>query len=191
MQLIRDLALAVSLALAVGLSSASLVLNQRAVPGLLRFGVWVVQPTAETNATNPYAAAAAATLADLPLGIAEGLALTATYDAEGRPLSSRCTYAVEGGALPARLWTLTAYDDGGRPVTNASSRSGFHSRELLRRADGAFAIAVSPTPRPGNWIPTASSDGLILVLRLYDTPLATGLPPAEFALPVIRRESCL
>ncbi len=157
---------------------------------MARFGPWTAQPTAETTTTNPYAAAIAATLLDLPLGVAEGLAFTATTDADGAPLLSRCDTTIEGRILPARLWTLTVYDGNGRLMANAASRTSFHSRELLRRPDGSFTIDLSPTPLPGNWIPTGPEGGLVLVLRLYDTPLTTGLPPPEFALPVIRRGAC-
>lgn len=185
----RDLALAIVIAVMLGLASAAVAINQRANAGAATFGPWVARTGEAAGQADPYARAAAAATVDLPLGTAEGLAFAADTDSAGRPLDAACIYAVTGRALPARLWTLTAYDGDGLLMANASGRSGFHSRNLVRSATGDFTIALAADPQPGNWIPVAG-EGLILVLRLYDTPLTTGLAPTDLALPAIERGEC-
>lgn len=189
MRPVRDLALAVVIAVALGLASAAIAINQRANAGAATFGPWVARTGEVAGQADPYARAAAAAMVDLPLGTAEGLAFAANTDSLGRQFDTRCDYTVTGRSLPARLWTITAYDAEGRLMANPSNRSGFHSGNVVRGRDGAFAIAVATAPQPGNWIPVAGGS-LVLVLRLYDTPLTTGLAPADLVLPAIERGAC-
>ena len=95
-----------------------------------------------------------------------------------------------GQTPAARLWTLTAYDADGRLMLNPARRSGFHSREIVRRPDGSFVISVSPEVAPGNWLPIGRVEHFRLVLRLYDTPLTTGSRIADLVMPDIRKETC-
>ena len=75
-------------------------------------------------------------------------------------------------------------------MANAAHRQAFHSREILRRPDGSFVIAVSTSVKPGNWLPVAPVDHFKLVLRLYDTPVTTGSQIASLAMPEIVVERC-
>ncbi len=75
-------------------------------------------------------------------------------------------------------------------MVNVAHRPGFHSQEIVRESDGGFVIAVSPTVKPGNWLPIAAVDHFQLVLRLYDTPLTTGSQIASLVMPAIRKASC-
>jgi len=95
-----------------------------------------------------------------------------------------------GETPAARLWTLTAYDADGRLMVNVAHRPGFHSREIVRDANGDFTITVSSTVEPGNWLPIGAVDRFQLVLRLYDTPLTTGSQLAELVMPAVRKVSC-
>jgi hypothetical protein len=126
----------------------------------------------------------------VPLGAGEGLTFTAETDSDGDALSGLCVYEVAGQTPPARLWTLTAYDGGGRLMNNPARRTGFHSREILRRDDGSFAIAVAAEVQPGNWLPVAPAERFELVLRLYDMPLTSGARAQELTMPVVRRTGC-
>ena len=129
---------------------------------------------------RPLFVAMLARTGEVPLGAGEGLAFTADVDQHGRPLiAAPAAIGSSARRPPARLWTLTAYDGDGRLMVNAARRPGFHSREILRRADGSFDIAISPEVQPGNWLPIAHGDGFKLVLRLYDTPLTTGSQLAD------------
>ena len=52
-------------------------------------------------------------------------------------------------------------------------------------------MTVSPRARPGNWLPVdPAAGGIRLVLRLYDTPIATGGKLADAEMPKVERVSC-
>jgi hypothetical protein len=71
-----------------------------------------------------------------------------------------------------------------------SGRISFNSREVLRRPDGQFEIALSPQARPGNWMPLPSAGALTVVFRLYDTPAANPATAGTVALPRIDWRAC-
>ncbi|WP_082173396.1 DUF1214 domain-containing protein [Methylobacterium platani] len=108
-----------------------------------------------------------------------------------------CRYRIAGAPPPARAWTLTVESSRRpKPAPRAGAapppRTGFTSTEVLRDRDGRFAVALSPTVQPGNWLPMPAGEGSVrLVLRLYDTPVAasTGVLERE-GVPSITREDC-
>jgi hypothetical protein len=189
-RLLIDLAIAVVVAVAVGISSAWYAVERGRLFGAVTVGGWTAWPQEGTADADPYSLAMLARTGEVPLGAGEGLSFTAEDDVSGTPLSGVCAYDVVGQTPPARLWTLTAYDDDGRLMVNVAHRPGFHSREILRSADGGFTIHVSSTVAPGNWLPVTPVEHFQLVLRLYDTPLTTGNQLAELSMPVIHKVGC-
>lgn len=187
-QVIIDTMLVIAIAVSTGLGLALFALEQSRNRGTMTIGPWTATPDA--GADNPYAAAIAATTLDLPSGTSEGIVFTARTDSRGETLTRRCAYTVAGKTPVSRLWTLTIYDEDNGLMANAAARTGFHSRELLWGSDGQFTIVVSIGPRPGNWIPINSTDNLVFVFRLYDTPITTGLA-AELEMPDISVVDCL
>lgn len=122
---------------------------------------------------------------------ARGLIFLARTDTTGATLSPACDYTLKGQAAPARLWTLTALDNGLRLADTSAERTGLHSRQVLRHPDGTFTVGIAARARPGNWLPSArDADGLVLALRLYDTPLTTGTGVANVPMPAITRGDC-
>jgi hypothetical protein len=189
-RLLIDIAIALVLAVTVGVSTAWYAIDRGFIFGAVTAGAWTAWPAAGGADADPYSLATLARTGEVPLGAGEGIAFTAEDDSAGTPLSGTCTYEVVGQTPAARLWTLTAYDSDGRLMVNAARRSGFHSREILRRPDGSFVITVSPEVAPGNWLPVGRVDHFRLVLRLYDTPLTTGSRIADLTMPDIRKERC-
>ena len=190
MRSLIDLAIAVVVAIAVGVSSAWFVVERGRVFGAVTVGGWTAWPQEGSADADPYSLATLARTGRVPLGASEGLAFTAGDDADGNRLSGRCIYRLVGETPAARLWTLTAYDGDGRLMVNVAHRPGFHSREIARDASGDFTITVSSTVQPGNWLPIGAVDRFQLVLRLYDTPLTTGSQLAELVMPAVRKVSC-
>ncbi|MHA1559456.1 MAG: DUF1214 domain-containing protein [Alphaproteobacteria bacterium] len=186
-RVIIDAMLVIAIALSSGLGSALFALELSRNRGTMSIGPWTAAP--EAGVDNPYAATIAATTLDLPFGASEGIVFTARTDSRGEPLKSSCSYTIAGRAPESRLWTLTVYDADNGLMANPASRTGFHSRELLWDSDGQFTITMSTSARPGNWIPTNATDRLVVVFRLYDTPLTTGLAD-ELEMPDIRVEAC-
>lgn len=162
--------------------------------GALRLGPWTAWPLADPLEADRYSRARIARSGDLPLGPGEGLAFTAREDSAGRALDGACRYRLAGILPEARWWTLSLYDKDGRLMHNPSDRAGFTSTAVLRGAEGAVTVSVAPDLQSGNWLPSAPGK-VSLVLRLYDSPISTGLATdfgarRAIALPEIERLSC-
>lgn len=190
MRLLIDVAIALVIALTIGVTTAWYAIEHGFIFGAVTAGAWTAWPTAGSADADPYSLATLARSGEVPLGAGEGIAFTAEDDLAGEPLSGNCTYEMIGQTPAARLWTLTAYDDEGRLMVNAARRSGFHSREIVRQPDGSIVITISPEVAPGNWLPVGRVDHFRLVLRLYDTPLTTGSRIADLTMPDIRKDAC-
>lgn len=183
---------AISIALALGLGSVSLVTQKSYPLGGVKAGPWVAWPRIGSRDADPYTRAVDARSAIVPLALGEGLTITADTDGTGQPLQARCTYQIDGDTPAARAWTLTLYDEAGHLPANDAARSGFTSSEVLREANGTFVIAMGPEARPGNWLPTPAAGRVSLVLRLYETPAAAASAALEAkSLPSITRVECL
>jgi hypothetical protein len=190
MRFVIDLAVAIAVALGIGIPSAWYAIERGRLFGSVTVGGWTAWPQEGSANADPYSLAMLARTGEVPLGAGEGLSFTAEKDAAGADLSGHCTYTITGETPAARLWTLTAYDGAGRLMVNVAHRSGFHSREIVRGSDGEMLITVAPTVQPGNWLPIGQTDRFKLVLRLYDTPLTTGSQIANLVMPLIRKASC-
>jgi hypothetical protein len=190
LRFLLDIAVAILVATILGFSTAWLAVQHGHPFGDVVVGPWAAWPSAGGPDADPYSVALLARTGEVPLGAGEGLAFTATRDSDGELLSGRCDYRIEGQTPSARLWTLTAYDSEGRLMDNAARSAGFHSRGILRRPDGGMQIALSPSVKPGDWLPVARTANLTLVLRLYDTPLTTATEFTGIDMPSVRREAC-
>jgi hypothetical protein len=190
MRFVIDLAIATTLAVVIGVVSAWTLIERGRIFGAVTAGGWTAWPSEGTPDADPYSLAMLSRTGEMPLGTGEGLSFTAARDADGAPLSGQCSYHLAGETPPARLWTLTAYDADGHLMVNVARRTGFHSREVVRKPDGTFDIAIATAVEAGNWLPIAPVENFQLVLRLYDTPLTTGSQIASLSMPEIRKGSC-
>jgi hypothetical protein len=179
------------LAAAVGLGATWLTLTHGVAFGALTIGAWTAWPKSGSVGIDPYARANVVRTGELPTGTGDGVAFYARSDDAGANFDGRCTFTVTGLTPPARYWTLTLYDPEGRLVANAIDRHGFTSEEIVRGADGQFAVNIGPRARPGNWLPTGGIEKFVLVLRLYDTPIgiSTGAT-REVPMPSIAKKGC-
>lgn len=191
MRLIVLLVLTLSLAFTTGVGSAHLVLERGNVFGAVTSGVWTAWPDASGTDADPYSRAHFSRTGRLPLAPGEGLELYASSHSGPvrEPLLGSCTYRIVGSVPSARLWTLSVYDEDGHLLKTKTSRYGFHARSILRSRSDQIDITLSPTVKPGNWLPS-SGETLRLLLRLYDTPV-TGLTLAGTETPRIVKEACL
>lgn len=177
---------------ALGLGLTAAALRNGAGVGTVMVGAWQLAPQIGTPAINPYQRAALARSAAVPMSAGQGVALTASRDDAGKKLNRRCSYVVSGPVPRARFWTLGALDAQGFPIANAADRYAFTSESLLRDESGAVAIAVSPEPQPGNWLPLGGDGPFTLTLRLYDSAIQ-GLGRRELSVlkgPSIRTADC-
>jgi hypothetical protein len=188
--LLIDIAVAIVIATTIGFGTAWYAVEHGTLFDAAAIGNWTAFPLSGSPDADPYTIARLARTGEIPLGAGEGIAFTAETDSAGVSLSGNCDYTVAGQTPAARLWTLTAYANDGHLMANPAGRFGLDSRELVRRADGSFEIAVSSTVQPGNWLPTAPLAHFKLILRLYDTPLTIGGRAADLVMPSISRRRC-
>jgi len=190
LRFLLNLLVAILIACLVGFGTAALVLDRDRLFGAVTVGPWSAWPGSSSPDADPYTEAMLSRSGEVPLGIGEGLIFIAETDDGGAALSGLCTYHVVGQTPAARLWTLTAYDAEGHLMDNPAGRTGFHSREVLRRPDGSFDIAIGSEAQPGNWLPIATEGNFRLLFRLYDTPIGAGSDVADLVMPAIRRAGC-
>ncbi len=176
--------------LAGGLALTAAVLGAAQPPGASRVGGWMVWPRAGAPDADPYTKALFARRGEIAMSPAEGLAFLAQRDSSGAELRGGCAYSIAGRMPPARVWTLTAYRPDGALAAHPAARYGLTSAEAVGGDDGT-RIVVSAAPGPGNWLPVPADGRFVLMLRLYDTPLAAvsaSLDPER--LPLLKREEC-
>jgi hypothetical protein len=179
------------LAAAIGLGATWLTLTRGVAFGSLTIGAWTAWPKSGSVDIDPYARATIARTGELPVGAGDGVAFYAHTDDAGNVLDGRCSFVISGMTPAARYWTLTLYDQHGRLVANTLDRHGFTSAEIIRAADGRFAISVGPRARPGNWLPSGGIEQFVLVWRLYDTPIGVAsLTTKEGPMPAVVRKGC-
>jgi hypothetical protein len=175
----------------VGLGSTYFALSRGAAFGALSIGSWTAWPRSGTIDADPYARATIARTGQLPMALGDGVSFSAKADDSGRTLDGRCDVVVSGITPAARFWTLTLYNVNGELVANSVGRYGFTSEEIVRRADGSFAVEVGPRAGPGNWLPTGGIERYELVLRFYDTAIGVATRASrEVPMPAVKTRRC-
>jgi hypothetical protein len=190
-RLIFTTIMVLAIAAVVGLGLTWMTATRGTDIGTLTIGAWTARPKIGTAEINPYSRASIARSGELPVGTGDGIAFTTNTDDNKRPLDGRCDVVVSGVTPAARFWTLTLYDTKGHLVANALQRYGFTSEEVVRNADGSFAIRMAARARAGNWLPTGGVDRYQLMLRLYDTPVGVATRTQRDApMPAIATVGC-
>lgn len=166
------IALCLGLGTALGLALTAHAIRHGTSLGTVRLGAWLFMPEAGSPEINPYLRAHFSHTGQIPMAAAAGVMFVADQDSAGNGLRRDCRYRLTGEPPQAGFWTLEAADPDGFPLAAAPLRSSFTSAEILRQTDGQFVVEISPSPQPGNWLPSAGSGHMLLVLRLYDTSVA-------------------
>jgi hypothetical protein len=174
----------------IGLGATAAVLQNGFGFGAVSAGPWTAWPKAGAAGIDPYLRARVSHSGEMPLGASEGIGFVAQADSAGARLDGACDYAVTGETPRARYWTLTAMTPTGGFFATPAGRSGFTSSEILRAADGGFAIALSANARPGNWLPLVERESFVLALRLYETEFSAAATFDPANLPVIVKGAC-
>lgn len=183
--------LALLIAIPGGAASVWYALQSGETFGAVAVDGWTAFPDLGTDAADPYSDARVALEGVLALGSAEGLSFVAQRDSQGAALRRECSYLVDGSFPSARFWTLYAAEpslallDSGR-----RRRAATHSYEVIRKADNVVAVSVSAEAQPGNWLPSAGTGPMSLVLTLYDTPLASSTGLSQVTMPKVTRTVC-
>ena len=188
--LVKSLLVALA-GLALGLWATRAALSSLLPIAADRLGQWRVEGRAGAADADPYTRARVERDGEIPLGLGEGLRLTAREDSDGRALNPACVYRFGPHAPPARYWTLEAVDEEGYPIENEAGRYVLRSSEILRQSDGSFVITISPRAHAGNWLPIGGGARFALALRLYDPALSGAAVGVERSgAPLVVRERC-
>lgn len=159
--------LAFIVALTLGLGSAWYMIAEGSPLTTGHIGPWSIWYSAGNPTPDPYTRAYQARIGRLPITTTNALYFYASTDGTGRSLRSDCDYIIEGRPINAMWWSLALYDGTGRLIANKARRHAFSRNDVLRRPDGTFRIALAPTARPDNWLPSGDRESLQLVLRIY------------------------
>lgn len=174
----------------LGLASALAAVWHLGGHGSVRVGPWITPLDAGGPNRGPYLRAAAALRATLALARQEAIYFRAATDSDGNTLQGTCTYLIQGADLPARWWSITLYGTDHYLIANPENRYAYASANVAHEPDGSFAIHLSPTRQPGNWLDTANAAKIVLLTRLYQPHAAAAAAPSHIALPSITRQSC-
>jgi hypothetical protein len=120
----------------------------------------------------------------------EALYYNAFTDEDGEPLRAECDYIIEGGDLPARWWSITAYGKDHFLIPNSLNLYSYNMKNLQRDAQGRFKIHLSQTPKDQNWLPSAKEGTVSIILRAYNPAPALRENMGNAGLPKIAKAGC-
>ena len=190
MRIAFNLAMALTIALVVGLGGTWYALTfEKGVEKVIA-GPWRAVIEIGTTKANPYARAILARTGAIPTLATESIVFRTLTDSRGEALRGACDYRLRGDRIDARWWTLTVTDDQGRLPAGDPALHAMTNVGVVRDQDGQFEITLSPMARPGNWLATGGMARLALALRLYDTPLYVNGGLDGIVLPSITLERC-
>ncbi len=155
-----------AIALTLGLGSAWRAVNHGFFATENRYGPWAFWFREGAADADPYTIARVARQGVLPVTAASEMVFTATRDSAGSHLSGDCTYEIRGYSMPALWWSIAAFKSDGEIMPSKTGRSGFSSGNILAAADGSFTVRLSADVQPGNWIPSARGNRVILRLSV-------------------------
>lgn len=182
----------VLLGLLAGVSGATAFLAGVADFGSVSSGPWRTHPAIGAAAADPLTRARVARLGLLALNRDEAVYFTAATDSDGARLTDQCDYALVGGDLPARWWSVTLYAEDDFLAMNGDEAHAISADSTARDADGGFTALVSRA-RPAdaaNWISSKNADAFTLTARLYNPDDGVADDLAAVALPRIERRGC-
>jgi len=185
--------LGILISLVLGLGSAFLAVRSGLAAGDVRVGPWRTNLTTGSADAGLYTRARVAVAGLLALAPSETIYFTAATDSDGDLLRASCDYVLEGGELPARWWSITAYGADHFLIPNAAGRYSIGQTTVMRDAGGRWTARVSSQPSNGNWIPSGDPDAsgeLSLTLRLYNPDASVAKDAASAPLPTLVREAC-
>jgi hypothetical protein len=140
---------------------------------------WRIWP----SGTDPYVLAHYLGAGMLPPDSPQWTVYETQWDSTGAKLDSDCVYAVKGKLPAGRWWRMSA--EGKNAAVSPPHRSWLQSDNAVLEADGTVRIALSPSPRPANWLMPPDVSDLRLLLFVLEENRGDKVPP-----PAVDRISC-
>ncbi len=180
----------VLIALLIGVGSAVWVLDSFTRSKIVRDRAWTSSPWIGSAYANMYLRAFIARTALFALNKREALYFNAFADDDGEPLRAECDYIVEGGDLPARWWSITAYGKDHFLIPNTLNRYSYNMKTVQRDDRGQYRIHLSQTPKDPNWLPSPQKGSMSLTLRAYNPAPSLVETMGSTGLPRIKKAGC-
>jgi len=182
--------LVVLAALVLGMGSALWLIHYPPTGQGVRNGPWTTNPKVGSSEAGMYVRAIVARVGLFALNRSETIYFTAFTDSGGEPLRAECDYAVEGGDMDTRWWSITAYGQDHFLIPNDQNRHSFHRENVHWDGQGRFRVRLSRAPREGDWLPAAGAGNISLTLRLYNPATVVHGNLKTTPLPRIVKEGC-
>ena len=189
-----------ALGLAIGVSIAVLQVRGGISGGTITNGPWTTARTYGTAGASALVRAQVALGGLLALPAKEAMYFNASVDSAGAPLEGRCAYKVEGfvfkngGAIDARWWSITLYNQAGYLVVNPQRRHSIGSGSIgpvTLAPTSKWSFTVAPkAPSDAKWISTGGIARFDLTLRVYHPGPAVLATPDKVTLPTITKMGC-
>lgn len=176
------------LGIAIGISSAYLLLSISPDFLWIQNGVWRTSLVAGSEQADPYTRAIVAKNYLYILNRSEAIYFIAESDGE-RELKRNCDYKIVGKDLPSRWWSITIYGEDNFLIPNEHNIYSITSANVLKEGDH-WQIHVSRDPKGKNWIPLRGEGKFYITLRLYNPEKDVYEKIKEIELPSIIREGC-
>ena len=119
----------------------------------------------------------------------EVLYYLATTDSDGRPLSSKYSYQLDGGNYAARYWSYTLYGEDHFLIPNKDKVYSVNLDNIYYH-DGThsgYTIILSKNPAEPNWLPSGNGENMSVLLRMYNPDQSVYNKMDSIELPVIKR----
>jgi cytoskeletal protein CcmA (bactofilin family) len=132
-------------------------------------GPWSYNEALGSAASAPFDRALLAVTGILGASREQNVYYFAAEDNNGKALRADTVYKISGNDLPARWWSITAYD----PlylIRNEQNKYSINKTQLSVEPNGSWEALLTAQPRDdANWIHTGGGDtDLLLALRLYN-----------------------
>lgn len=176
-------------ALLVGLISG-LALTYVTVSGEMlntayKSGSWRSWSAEGTQTFDPYSWAILSQRNEVPFDSASSIEFRSKTDINGDALRTACQYIVSGKVPQARIWTLSSVPLSETAAPQFEAQVSLSSRQVQYQVDGGFRILVNKDLSSGNWLAVKGDGQFELILRLYQTWLATSVTIQSEVLPEI------
>lgn len=191
--MIRRLVLCLVLGALIGGGTAYLHLRQGFAEGGIANGPWNTGRGVGSEKAGLGTRAVVALRGLLALPDSEAIYYNAATDTDGEPLDGRCRYTVSGAKLPARWWSITAYDPGGYLIPHDGGGYSAGSATLADAEQAGWQVLVAPDNAGLEqlpWIGTGGLDRFELTLRAYHPDERLLRERGSVKLPVIRKLGC-
>ena len=175
----------------VGGAGAWLVTDRGMSNEAIRVGPWQTALNYGLASSDLLTRASVARSGLLALPASETVYWHTRTDSEGQPLRGDCTYAVRGGNIDARWWSITSYDKAGFLVANPARIWSFSGAALAEGERNGWLLTISARQPPtGHWLPAKPGQAYELTLRMYNPGPGLARAPTRARLPAIQQKGC-